>query len=94
MEPFGHGAIGFGHLGDLREHVAFPVRLAGARAAARGRLQLSGALAHRGSFLGREPRGRLAGGALGGPLRARLRAVGSSVRDMSARVHRIRSYEA
>src|SRR5258706_8522455 len=31
VEPFGHGAIPFRHLGDLREHVAFPVRLARAR---------------------------------------------------------------
>ena len=28
MEPLGHGAIRFRHLGDLREHVVFPVRLA------------------------------------------------------------------
>ena len=27
MEPLGHGAIRFRHLGDLREHGAFPVRL-------------------------------------------------------------------
>src|SRR5436853_2778910 len=56
MEPLGHGAIRFRHLGDLREHVAFPVRLVlvRARAAARGRLQLLGALPHRGSFLVRE----------------------------------------
>src|SRR5919108_3164877 len=72
MEPLGHGAIRFRHLGDLRKHVAFPVRLARAPAAARGRLQLLGALPHRGSFLVRESLGRLAGGALGGLLRARL----------------------
>jgi hypothetical protein len=28
MEPLGHGAIRFLHRGDLREHLAFPVRLA------------------------------------------------------------------
>ena len=28
MEPLGHGAIRLRHLGDLREHVAFPIRLA------------------------------------------------------------------
>src|SRR6266545_3837851 len=50
MEPLGHGAIRFWHLGDLREHLAFPVRLARARAAARGRLQLLGAVPHRGSL--------------------------------------------
>src|SRR5262249_51336665 len=71
MQPFGHGAVRFRHLGDLREHVAFPVRLVCARAAARVRLQLLGALLHRGSFLVREPPGPLAdrGGALGGLLR-------------------------
>ena len=62
MEPLGHGAIRFRHLGDLREHGAFPVRLVLARA--RFRLQLLGALLHRGSFLVRESLGRLAGGAL------------------------------
>jgi hypothetical protein len=36
MEPLSHGAIPFRHLCDLREHVAFPVCLARARAAARG----------------------------------------------------------
>jgi len=40
VEPLAHGAIRFRHLGDLREHGAFPVRLARARAAARGRFQL------------------------------------------------------
>src|SRR6266852_4971433 len=71
MEPLAHGAIRFRHLGDLREHGAFPVRLVRARAAARGRLQLLDALLHRGSFLVRESLGRLAdrGGALGGLLR-------------------------
>src|SRR5215218_2798109 len=59
MEPFGHGAIRFRHLGDLREHVAFPVLLAAL-------LQLPGALPHRGPFLVRESLRRLAGGALGG----------------------------
>jgi hypothetical protein len=38
MEPLGHGAIRFLHLGDLREHVALPARLVRARAAARFRL--------------------------------------------------------
>src|SRR2546427_9601663 len=51
MEPLGHGAIRFRHLGNLREHVAFPVRLLRARAAARFRLQLFDTLLHRGSFL-------------------------------------------
>src|SRR2546422_3976225 len=70
MEPLGHGAIRFRHLGNLRDHVAFPVRLVRARAAARFRLQLVGALFHRGSFLVRESLDRLAGhgGALGGLL--------------------------
>src|SRR5512141_2620817 len=48
MEPLGHGAIRSRHLGDLRQHVAFPVRLARARTAARGCLQLLGTLLHRG----------------------------------------------
>src|SRR6266511_1478004 len=72
VEPLAQGAIRFRHLGDLREHGAFPVRLVRARAAARGRLL--GALLHRGSFLVREsvglPVGR--GGALGGLLRVLL----------------------
>src|SRR6266516_515873 len=74
MEPLSHGAIRFRHRGALREHVAFPVCLARARATARGRLQLLGALLHRGSFLVRESLGRLAarGGALGGLLRGLL----------------------
>ena len=33
MEPLAHGAIRFRHLGDLREHGAFPVRLVLARTA-------------------------------------------------------------
>ena len=33
MESLGHGAIRSRHLGDLREQVAFPVRLARARGA-------------------------------------------------------------
>ena len=71
MEPLAHGAIQFRHLGDLREHGAFPVRLGRARAAARGRLQLLGALLHRASFLVRESLELLAGrgGVLGGLLR-------------------------
>src|SRR5207249_1661024 len=64
MEPLAHSAIGGRHLGDLREHGTFLVRLAPAWPAARGRLQLLGALLHRGSFLVREGR------ALGGLLRA------------------------
>ncbi len=47
------------HLGDLGQAVAFIVGLA------LGRLQLFGALPHRGAFLGREARGRLARGARG-----------------------------
>jgi len=73
MEPLSHGAIRSRHLGDLREHVAFPVRLARACAAARGHLQLLGALLYRGSFLVRESLGRLAGGSPRGLLRG-LRA--------------------
>src|SRR5207247_4818045 len=76
VEPLSHGAIRFLHRGDLREHVAFPVRLVllPARAAARVRLQLLGALLHRGSFLVRESVGLLVdrGGALGGLLRVLL----------------------
>src|SRR5215217_6639795 len=53
MEPLGHGAIRSLHLGDLREHGAFPIR------PLRFRLLLLGALLHRGSFLGREPLGLL-----------------------------------
>src|ERR671911_1390064 len=62
MEPLGRGAIRFRHLGDLREHVLFPLSLA------RFRLQFLSALFHRGSFLGRESLGSLVcrGGALGG----------------------------
>src|SRR5438309_4426976 len=59
MEPLGHGAIRFRHLGNLREHVAFPVRLVRARAAVRFRLQLLDTLLHRGSFLVRESLGGL-----------------------------------
>src|SRR3989449_5797742 len=61
MEPLGHGAIRFRHVGNLREHVAFPVRLLRARAAARFRLQLLDTLLHRGSFLVRESLDGLAG---------------------------------
>ncbi len=66
MEPFGHGAVRRRHLRDLREHVAFPVRLAHTWRAARGCLPLLGALLHRGTFLGRESLGRLAGRARSG----------------------------
>src|SRR2546425_8890688 len=71
MEPLGHGAIRFPHLGDLREHGAFPIRLVRARAAIRGRLPLLEILLHRGSFLVRECLELLLdrGGALGGLLR-------------------------
>src|ERR671911_1403724 len=53
VEPLGHGAIRLRHLGDLREHGAFPIR------PLRFRLLLFGALPHRGPFLGREPLGLL-----------------------------------
>src|SRR5205823_13653410 len=61
MEPPGHGAIRFRHLGNLREHVAFPVRLLRARVAARFRLQLVRAILHRGALLVRKSLDRLAG---------------------------------
>src|SRR5215210_8177776 len=57
VEPLGHGAIGFWHLGDLREHGAFPCRSVLVRTLFG--LQLFGALPHRGPFLGREPLGLL-----------------------------------
>src|SRR5881296_2345836 len=81
MEPLGHGAILFRHLGDLREHVAFPIRLARAWAAARLRLQLLNALLHRSSFLVRESPGPLVGrgGALCGLPRFLLWAHGTLV---------------
>src|SRR5574337_982904 len=49
MEPLGQGAIRRRHLSDLRQQIAFPARsvLPGARF----RLQLFGALLHRGFFL-------------------------------------------
>src|SRR5229473_2050311 len=60
MEPFGHGAIRFPHLGDLREHGALSLPLVS--------LQLLDAVPYRASFLLRESlAGR--GGALGGLLR-------------------------
>src|SRR3989454_4377993 len=67
MEPLGHGAIRFPHLGDLRENSAFPVPLV--------RPQFLDAIPHRAVFLVREPLELLAGrsGALGGLLRALLR---------------------
>src|SRR3989441_13094944 len=76
MEPLGHGAIRFRHLGNLREHVPFPIRLLRARASARFRLQLLGALLHCDAFLVRESLDRLAGhgGALGGLLCLLLRS--------------------
>src|SRR5947209_7954065 len=74
IEPLGQGAIPCRHLGDLRAHVTFPVRLARALAAARLRLQLLGALLHRGPFLVRESLGLLVdrGGARGGFFRVPL----------------------
>src|SRR5215204_5178658 len=57
MEPLGHGAILSLHLGDLRQQVALPFSLLLVRA--RFRLQLLGALPHRGPFLLREPLGLL-----------------------------------
>src|SRR5438093_1327392 len=93
MEPLAQGAIRFRHLGDLREHGAFPVRLVLARAAARCRLQLLDTLLHRDSFLFRESLGRLAdrGGALGGPLRALLCSFHghASARSSASRSHAI-----
>src|ERR1019366_8072229 len=76
MEPLGHGAIRFRHLGNLREHVTFPIRLLRARASARLRLQLLGALLHCDAFLVRESLDRLAGhgSALGGLLCLLLRS--------------------
>src|SRR5437899_11761459 len=63
MEPLGHGAIRFPHLGDLREHGTLPLPLAS--------LHLLDAVPYRASLLLRE---RLAGrgGALGGLLPALL----------------------
>jgi hypothetical protein len=72
METLAQGAIRFRHLGDLREHGAFPFRLVLVRA--RGRLQFLGALLHSGSFAVRESLDLLAGrgGAFGGLLRGLL----------------------
>src|SRR4029453_10635880 len=68
VEPLGHGAIGFRHLGDLLEHGLLSGRLVLLRA--RLRPQLFGALLHRAPFLVAEPLAGLAGrgGALGGLL--------------------------
>src|SRR5207253_2685396 len=88
MEPLAHGAIRFRHLGDLREHGAFPVFLV--------RLQLLDALPHRAMFLLRESLGLLAGrgGALGGLLRALLcrfhEFFSSSEINYFSRVHSLR----
>src|SRR5215213_4441921 len=57
VEPLGHGAVLSLHLGDLREHGAFPCRSVLVRTLFS--LQLFGALPHRGPFLGREPLGLL-----------------------------------
>jgi hypothetical protein len=64
MDPFGHHPIGFLHLGDLLEHVMLAVLLA----CARGAPHFLDALLRRGLFLVRERPGRLATGALRGPL--------------------------
>src|SRR5688572_13807003 len=77
MDPLGHGAVLFRHLGDLREHVLFPRSLV--LREARLRLQLSGALPHRGFLLGRESLRRRAGGSLGGLPRRLLGAHRSSL---------------
>lgn len=68
MQPADRGAIRRPHPRDLREHGAFPLHLV------RASLQFLEALLHRGSLLGRESPGRLAGrgGALGGLLRGLL----------------------
>jgi hypothetical protein len=72
MEPLGHGVIRFRHLGDRRKHGAFLFRLVLVRA--RFRLQLFGAISHRGFFLVRPSRGLLfaRGSALGGLLHVLL----------------------
>src|SRR5205823_4781108 len=72
VEPLADGAIRLRHLGDLREHLAFLVRLVRARAAACGRPELLDVLLNRGSFFVRESLGRLWGraGAPGGLLLA------------------------
>src|SRR5579883_2172274 len=49
MYPRGHSAIWFRHLGNLREHIAFP--LCSVLVGALLGLQLSGALLHRGALL-------------------------------------------
>src|SRR5439155_5208423 len=62
VEPLGHGAIGWLHRGDLREHRACVLLLAP------GRFPLCDRLSQRGALLGRQSPGRLAarGRALGG----------------------------
>src|SRR6267143_6038320 len=67
MEPCGHGAIRFPHLGYLRQHDALPLHLAS--------LHLLDAVPYRATFLFSECLGVLAGrgGALRGLLRALLR---------------------
>src|SRR5918996_1038194 len=63
VDPLGHGPIRFRHLSDLREQFFL----------SRFRLELSGALLHGGSFLGRETLGLLVRrGALSGALRGPL----------------------
>src|SRR5215207_5341407 len=57
VEPLGHGAVRSLHLGDLREHGAFPCCSVLLRTLFG--LQLFGALLHRCPFLGREPLGLL-----------------------------------
>src|SRR5690242_21724240 len=73
MKPLGHGAIRFLQLGNLREHVAFPICLVRARAAACFGLQLLDTLLHRRSFLVRESLGLVAG---------RSRALGGLLGDL------------
>src|ERR1700689_4383052 len=46
MEPPAHSAIRFRHLGNLRNHVALPIRFLRAWTSSRFRLQLLGALLH------------------------------------------------
>ena len=52
VEPLRHDTIWFLHLRNLRQYVALPILLG-----ARARLQLLGALFHRGPFLFRESTG-------------------------------------
>src|SRR5215467_1777222 len=80
MEPLTQGAVRFRQPGDLREHLALPIRLL-ARPTARGHLLLLDAVLHRGPFLVRESLEPLfgRGGALGGLLRVLHLEVSSPV---------------